>query len=122
MKEETVKRGEMYYADLDPVRGSEQNGVRPVLVIQNDTGNTFSSTTIVAAMTSSPTKPELPTHVLVHADCLERPSIVLLEQIRTIDRCRLLDFIGRLDNVQMSFVDRAIETSFGLVYAQGLAL
>ena len=119
-----VRRGDIYYADLSPVVGSEQGGMRPVLIIQNDTGNRHSPTVIAAAITSQTGKANLPTHIQVqgNASGLTRDSIVLLEQIRTIDRCRLLDFIGRLDNVQMSFVDRAIETSFGLVYAQGLAL
>ena len=115
---EAIKRGELYYADLNPVRGSEQGGVRPVLIIQNDTGNAFSPTTIVAAVTGSRTKTKLPTHVHVHADGLEKRSIVLLEQIRTIDRCRLSEYIGRLDDAQMELMDRAIEVSFGLEYLE----
>lgn len=119
MKEE-IKRGELYFADLSPVVGSEQGGYRPVLIVQNDTGNTFSPTTIVAAVTSSRTKTKLPTHVMVSADCLEKQSIVLLEQIRTIDKARLSEYIGRLSDAEMNTVDRAIEVSFGLEYLEEL--
>lgn len=119
MKEE-IKRGELYFADLSPVVGSEQGGYRPVLIVQNDTGNTFSPTTIVAAVTSSRTKTKLPTHVMVSADCLEKQSIVLLEQIRTIDKSRLSEYIGRLSDAEMNKVDRAIEVSFGLEYLEEL--
>lgn len=119
MKEE-IKRGELYFADLNPVRGSEQGGFRPVLIVQNDTGNTFSPTTIVAAVTSSRTKTKLPTHVTVSSNCLEKESIVLLEQIRTVDRCRLSEYIGQLSDTEMAKVDRAIEVSFGLDYLEGL--
>ena len=119
MKEGPVKRGEMYYADLEPVRGSEQGGIRPVLVIQNDIGNAFSPTTIVAAITGSLDKADLPTHIFVCADCLKKPSIILLEQIRTIDRCRLFHYIGRLDDTQMLQVNQVIQVSFGLTYSEG---
>lgn len=119
MKEE-IKRGELYFADLSPVVGSEQGGYRPVLIVQNDTGNTFSPTTIVAAVTSSRTKTKLPTHVMVSAACLEKQSIVLLEQIRTIDKARLSEYIGRLSDAEMNKVDRAIEVSFGLEYLEEL--
>lgn len=117
---EEIKRGELYFADLNPVCGSEQGGCRPVLIVQNDTGNTYSPTTIVAAVTSSRTKTKLPTHVSISPDCLEKESIVLLEQIRTIDRRRLAEYIGRLGDANMDKVDRAIEVSFGLNYLEGL--
>ena len=115
-----VKRGEIYYADLSPVVGSEQDGTRPVLVILNDTGNKFSPTTIVAAITSKSDKAKLPTHVVVHADGLEMESVVLLEQIRTIDKQRLIHYSGRLDKTAMDRVDHAIIVSFGIKYMEGL--
>lgn len=115
-----IKRGEVYYADLNPVRGSEQGGVRPVVIIQNDTGNKFSPTTIVAALTSIAKKHRLPTHVAADCDFLEKESIVLLEQIRTVDRSRLSDYLGNLDGETMDKIDRAIEISFGLDYLEGL--
>ena len=115
-----VKRGEIYYADLSPVVGSEQDGTRPVLVIQNDTGNKFSPTTIVAAITSNSDKAKLPTHVIVHADGLATESVVLLEQIRTIDKRRLIRYSGRLDKTAMGRVDHAIIVSFGIKYMEGL--
>ena len=95
MKE--IKRSEIYYADLNPVRGSEQGGIRPVLILQNDIGNKHSPTTIVAAITSRQTKAKLPTHVDVTMEGLTKDSIVLLEQIRTIDKNRLTEYVGRLD-------------------------
>lgn len=113
-----LKRGDIYFADLSPVIGSEQAGVRPVLIIQNNIGNKFSPTTIVAAITSSHTKSELETHVPIHAECLDKESIVLLEQIRTIDRHRLTQRIGKLDEADMSRVDHAIAVSFGLDYLE----
>lgn len=113
-----VKRGEIYYADLSPVIGSEQDGTRPVLVIQNDTGNKFSPTTIVAAITSKSDKAKLPTHVIVHAEGLEKESVVLLEQIRTIDKRRLIRFSGKLDKTAMGRVDHAIIVSFGIKYME----
>jgi len=110
-----VKRGDIYYADLSPVYGSEQGGVRPVVVIQNNKGNAFSSTVIVAAVTSNIKKIFFPTHVLIDAGTgLNKPSIVLLEQIRTIDKSRLAEKIGSINAVQMHKIDRAIELSLGL--------
>lgn len=113
-----VKRGEIYYADLSPVVGSEQSGIRPVLIIQNDRDNNSSPTTIVAAITSSKTKAELPTHVTFTADCLPYESTVLLEQIRTIDKTRLSDCIGAIGTEVMKGVDRAIVSSFGIGYME----
>jgi len=115
-----VKRGEIYYANLSPVVGSEQDGTRPVLVIQNDTGNKFSPTIIVAAITSKSEKAQLPTHVIVHAEGLATESVVLLEQIRTIDKRRLIRFSGKLDKAAMGQVDHAIIVSFGIKYMEGL--
>lgn len=112
MKNE-IMRGELYFAYLNPVRGSEQGGFRPVLIIQNDINNTFSPTTIVAALTSR-TKAQLLTHVPVTAACLGKQSIILLEQIRTIDKSRLSDYIGQLSTSEMDMVDRAIALSCGL--------
>ena len=113
----TVKRGEIYYADLSPVVGSEQGGVRPVLIIQNDVGNRYSPTVIAAAITSQRDKTRLPTHISVDADgCgLAKDSIVLLEQVRTIDKQRLRERMGTLDMGSMDRVDRALSVSFGLV-------
>ncbi len=111
-----IKRGEIYYADLSPVIGSEQGGVRPVLIIQNDVGNKYSPTVIAAAITSQHNKSRLPTHISVDADnCgLAKDSIVLLEQVRTIDKQRLKEKIGSLDNSAMDMVDKALTVSFGL--------
>ncbi len=118
-----VKRGEIYYADLSPVVGSEQSGIRPVLIIQNDDrDNNSSPTTIVAAITSSKTKAELPTHVTFKADCLPYESTVLLEQIRTIDKSRLDEYIGKIDENTMGAVDKAIVAAFGIKYLEGLLL
>lgn len=112
----SVKRGEIYYADLSPVVGSEQGGVRPVLIVQNDVGNRHSPTVIAAAITSRQDKNRLPTHIEVQADkCgLARDSIVLLEQIRTIDKKRLGDKMGELDPFSMDKVNTALSISFGL--------
>lgn len=112
----TIKRGEIYYADLSPVVGSEQGGVRPVLIIQNDIGNRYSPTVIAAAITSQRDKTKLPTHIQVNADgCgLAKDSIVLLEQVRTIDKQRLREKMGSLDTVSMDRVNRALSVSFGL--------
>jgi mRNA interferase MazF len=112
----SVKRGEIYYADLSPVVGSEQGGVRPVLIVQNDVGNKHSPTVIAAAITSQRDKNHLPTHIEVEADkCgLAKDSIVLLEQIRTIDKRRLKDKMGELDLNSMDKVDTALSISFGL--------
>lgn len=109
-----MKRGEIYYADLNPVIGSEQGGVRPVVIIQNDVGNKYSSTTIVAAITSKKEKTEMPTHVNIEADGLSRKSTVLLEQIRTIDKSRLRDYIALLDRKVMGYIDKALVISFGI--------
>lgn len=115
-----VKRGEIYFADLNPIVGSEQNGVRPIVIIQNEMGNKFSPTTIVAAITSNISKTQLPTHVAVPNIELPQNSIILLEQIRTIDKKRLFDFVGLLDADTMKKVDKAIEISFGLEYSEVL--
>lgn len=111
-----VKRGEIYYADLSPVVGSEQGGVRPVLIVQNDVGNKYSPTVIAAAITSQHDKSRLPTHIEVNAgSCgLARDSVVLLEQVRTIDKRRLKERMGALDGQDMGKVDHAISVSFWL--------
>ncbi|MDD6603962.1 MAG: type II toxin-antitoxin system PemK/MazF family toxin [Eubacteriales bacterium] len=111
-----VKRGDIYYADLSPVVGSEQGGVRPVLIVQNDIGNKFSPTVIAAAITSQTDKTNLPTHIPVDArECgLAKDSVVLLEQVRTIDKRRLREKMGTLDTPDMTKVNHAIEVSFGL--------
>ena len=112
----TVKRGDIYYADLSPVVGSEQGGVRPVLIVQNDVGNRYSPTVIAAAITSQTGKARLPTHIEVHTDSgLAKSSIVLLEQIRTLDKRRLKDRMGHLDDETMTLVNDALSVSFGLV-------
>ena len=112
----TIKRGDIYYADLSPVIGSEQGGVRPVLIIQNDIGNRYSPTVIAAAITSQRDKTKLPTHIQVNADGsgLAKDSIVLLEQVRTIDKQRLKEKMGCLDSSSMDMVNRALSVSFGL--------
>lgn len=112
-----VKRGDVYFADLSPVVGSEQGGVRPVLVIQNDIGNRFSPTIIVAAITAQIQKAKLPTHVEIDAKRygFERDSVILLEQIRTIDKQRLTDKITHLDDEMMDKVDEALQISLGLI-------
>ena len=110
-----VKRGELYYADLSPVVGSEQGGIRPVRGVQNDVGNKYSPTIIAAAVTSKINKAKLPTHIeLPSAYGLAKDSVILLEQIRTIDKRRLKEHMGHLDDKQMSMVDTAIAVSFGL--------
>ncbi|MGB9944913.1 type II toxin-antitoxin system PemK/MazF family toxin [Bacillus subtilis] len=112
-----VKRGDVYFADLSPVVGSEQGGVRPVLVIQNDIGNRFSPTAIVAAITAQIQKAKLPTHVEIDAKRygFERDSVILLEQIRTIDKQRLTDKITHLDDEMMDKVDEALQISLALI-------
>lgn len=112
----TIKRGDIYYADLSPVVGSEQGGIRPVLIVQNDVGNKFSPTVIAAAITSQKDKTKLPTHIQVNADgCgLQKDSIVLLEQVRTIDKRRLREHMGSLDSIDMTRVNQALSVSFGL--------
>ena len=111
-----VKRGDIYYADLSPVVGSEQGGMRPVLIVQNDTGNKHSPTVIAAAITSQIGKARLPTHIELEARSfgLTKDSVVLLEQIRTIDKRRLRERMGRVDEELMNKVDDAIAVSFGL--------
>ena len=109
-----IKRGEIYYADLQPVYGSEQGGIRPVIILQNDKGNQHSPTTIVAAITARSRKAKLPTHVTVMADGLDRKSIALLEQIRTIDKSRLTEFVGVTDVPTMAQIDKAIVISLGV--------
>ena len=111
-----VHRGEIYYADLSPVVGSEQGGVRPVLIVQNEVGNRFSPTVIAAAITSQQEKADLPTHIHVQADRngLQKDSIVMLEQIRTLDKRRLRERMGRLSDADMRQVDQEISVSFGL--------
>jgi mRNA interferase MazF len=112
-----VKRGDIYFADLSPVVGSEQGGFRPVLVIQNDIGNRFSPTVIVAAITAQIQKAKLPTHVEIDAKTygLDRDSVILLEQIRTIDKQRLTDKITHLDDELMSKVNESLQISIGLI-------
>jgi len=113
----TIKRGEIYYADLSPVVGSEQGGTRPVLIVQNDIGNQYSPTTIVAAITSQLDKAKLPTHVeLSCASCnLEKDSVVLTEQIRTIDKRRLKEKVTMLEEETMARINQALEVSLGLL-------
>ena len=113
----SVKRGDIYYADLSPVVGSEQGGLRPVLIIQNDVGNRYSPTVIAAAITSRMSKTKLPTHIDVYAERagLARDSIVLLEQLRTLDKRRLRERLGHLDEEMMAEIDTAIAVSLGLV-------
>ena len=112
----TVRRGDIYYADLSPVVGSEQGGLRPVLIVQNDVGNKYSPTVIAAAITSQSDKTKLPTHIKVDTDesGLSKDSIVLLEQVRTIDKQRLKEKMGTLDREAMGKIDRALSVSFGL--------
>ncbi|MFR4985779.1 MAG: type II toxin-antitoxin system PemK/MazF family toxin [Lachnospirales bacterium] len=111
-----VKRGDIFYADLSPVVGSEQGGIRPILVVQNDIGNRYSPTIICAAITSQINKAKLPTHIEI--DCNKYPlikdSVVLLEQVRTIDKKRIKEKIGHLDDIIMSKVDKALLISLGL--------
>ena len=111
-----IKRGDIFYADLSPVVGSEQGGLRPVLIVQNDVGNRYSPTVIAAAITSKMSKTKLPTHIdLPKIDAgLAKDSIILLEQIRTIDKRRLKEKMGHLDEDTMSSVNNAIQVSFGL--------
>ncbi|HBY20530.1 MAG TPA: PemK family transcriptional regulator [Clostridiales bacterium] len=111
-----IRRGDIYYADLSPVVGSEQGGVRPVLIVQNDIGNKYSPTVIAAAITSQINKAKLPTHIEIGAQeyGLSRDSVILLEQIRTLDKKRLREKIGHLDDELMDRVNDALEISFGL--------
>ena len=111
-----VKRGDIYYADLSPVVGSEQGGIRPVVIIQNDVGNRYSPTVICAAITSRMNKAKLPTHIEIDSRRCQimKDSVILLEQIRTIDKQRLKDMIGHLDKERMRSVDEAIRVSLAL--------
>ena len=111
-----IKRGDIFYADLSPVVGSEQGGLRPVLIIQNDIGNRYSPTVIAAAITSRMGKSRLPTHIDIHADRvgLAKDSVVLLEQVRTLDKRRLKERMGHLDDSVMERVNTAIAVSFGI--------
>ncbi|MBR5540470.1 MAG: type II toxin-antitoxin system PemK/MazF family toxin [Clostridia bacterium] len=112
-----IRRGDIYYADLSPVVGSEQGGTRPVLIVQNDVGNRHSPNVIAAAITSQKDKARLPTHIQVNTEGsgLTRDSVVLLEQIRTIDKKRLREHMGRLDDSAMVRIDHALQISFGLM-------
>lgn len=112
----SVRRGDIFYADLSPVVGSEQGGTRPVLIVQNDTGNRHSPTVIAAAITSQIGKARLPTHITVAGPetGLTKDSVILLEQVRTLDKRRLREHMGRLSDDQMRRVDQALEVSFGL--------
>jgi len=116
----TIKRGDIFYADLSPVVGSEQGGLRPVLIVQNDIGNKYSPTVIAAAITSQSDKSKLPTHIRVDAaDCgLSKDSVVLLEQVRTIDKKRLKEKMGNLGTGNMTDINQAISVSFGLAGGQ----
>lgn len=118
-----IKRGDIYYADLSPVVGSEQGGIRPVLIVQNNIGNRYSPTVIAAAITSRTDKAKLPTHIEVNdmssdgnlTSCgLQKNSVILLEQVRTLDKKRLRERMGRLDDDTMTRVNNAIQISFGL--------
>ncbi len=111
-----IKRGDIFYADLSPVVGSEQGGIRPVLIIQNDVGNKFSPTVICAAITSQINKAKLPTHIELDSNkySLIKDSVVLLEQVRTIDKARLKEKIGHLEDSVMEKVDRSLLVSIGL--------
>jgi len=116
-KEKKILRGDLYYANLNPVCGSEQGGTRPVVIIQNDSGNLYSPTIIVAATTGRLDKPSLPTHTLLKENgnnSLKKDTIILLEQIRTIDRYRLGNYIGRLNDYEMETMDMALAISVGL--------
>ena len=115
--ESTVRRGDIFYADLSPVVGSEQGGTRPVLIVQNDTGNKYSPTVIAAAITSQTGKARLPTHINIAGGSvgLSKDSVILLEQVRTIDKRRLREHMGKLDDQHMLMVDEALAVSFGLL-------
>ena len=117
-----IRRGDIYYADLSPVVGSEQGGLRPVLIVQNDVGNRHSPTVIAAAITSRLGKNKLPTHIDVPSltSGLSKDSVILLEQVRTIDKQRLKEKMGHLDRTTMNNVDNAIQVSFGLTDNEGL--
>lgn len=113
MKE--IKRGQLWYADLSPVKGSEQGGIRPVLIVQNDKGNKHSPTTIVAIITSQTTKAKLPTHIwLCKSDGLSVNSMVELEQLRTIDKSRLKEYLGEIQKGEQRLIDEALKISLAL--------
>ncbi len=116
----SIKRGDIYYADLSPVIGSEQGGLRPVLIIQNDIGNKYSPTVIAAAITSRLDKSRLPTHIDVSADIcgLSKDSVILLEQIRTLDKRRLREKMGHADDPLMQRVNSALNVSIGLLESE----
>jgi mRNA interferase MazF len=116
VKDLSIKKGDLYFADLSPVMGSEQGGVRPVLVVQNDIGNKYSPTIIVAAITSKHNKANLPTHVKLAAqgNGLNRNSVILLEQLRTIDKSRLKERIGTIDKTHLPEVNEALSISLGI--------
>ena len=109
-----VRRGEVYFADLSPIVGSEQGGVRPVLVLQNDVGNKNSPTTIVAVITSRKGKSKLPTHIEIRRSGLHRKSTVLLEQLRTIDKSRLINKVGEVNAGTMTRIDKAVLVCLGV--------
>jgi len=111
-----VKRGDIFYADLSPVVGSEQGGIRPVLIVQNDIGNKYSPTVIVAAITSKINKAKMPTHIELEGQKhgLTKDSVILAEQVRTIDKKRLKEKIGHIDDLLMAKIDHALEISFGI--------
>lgn len=113
-----VKRGDIFYADLSPVVGSEQGGIRPVLIVQNDVGNKYSPTVIIAAVTSQINKAKLPTHIELPGDeyGLSKDSVILAEQVRTIDKRRLKERIGHIDDALMTQIDTALKISFGIDY------
>lgn len=113
-----VKRGDIFYADLRPVVGSEQGGIRPVLIVQNDTGNKYSPTTIVVTLTTKTKKATIPTHVDIHSDDnngLRRDSVALCEQFRTIDKCRLKDRVGHVDDDTLNNVLSAVKISLSMI-------
>ena len=112
----SIKKGDLYFADLSPVTGSEQGGIRPVLVVQNDVGNKYSPTIIVAAVTSRRNKADLPTHVEIAADGngLSKNSVILLEQLRTIDKTRLKERLGTIDRNRLPEVNEALSVSLGI--------
>ena len=120
MNKKVIKRGDIYYADLDPVIGSEQGSCRPVLIVQNDVGNKYSPTVIVAPITANMNKKQIPTHVLIMSESgLEKDSLVLTEQIRAIDRSRLSNYIGCVNNNVMLMIDKALSISVGLERSNG---
>lgn len=110
-----IVRGEVYYADLSPVIGSEQGGYRPVLVVQNNKGNRFSTTVIVAPISSKLTKNHLPTHVFIELEGLQKKSVILLEQLRTIDKKRIREKVGKVNEAMMQEVNMAMRTSLDLI-------